>query len=156
MFSVDEIENMSLVRDLIGAGLRISLVASLTKVHPRTLRSWWKEIHGKPPSNGKLPETVLSFIKNQDDAATVSAYAALHHRFYGCTLSAGSLLTSWREFRRLCAPLDINAAYYAVRDIKVGSVTLMSCCQCKASFIYDSTKKATSRCPFCETKAIEK
>lgn len=154
MVALVELENLHLAHDLIRAGLRLSIVRGLTDIGTRTLRQWWKDIHGVRPSNGKLPETVLSFVRDLDTAAVVSAYAALHLRLRGHELSPASLLATWREFRRLCAPIDINAAYFAIRDIKARIVVLAHCNTCGAAFIYDAGSKHTDRCPFCETKVV--
>jgi tRNA G26 N,N-dimethylase Trm1 len=64
------------------------------------------------------------------------------------------LLAVWREFQRLCAPIDINAAYFAVRDIRARIVVLAHCKVCGAAFIYDAGSRYTDRCPFCETRVV--
>jgi hypothetical protein len=155
MVVLSQLEGLQYARDLIEAGLRLSIVRALTDVNTRTLRQWWKDIHGVRPPNGKLPETVLSFIRDSDSAAVASAYAAFHVRLRGTDLAPESLLTVWREYQRICAPIDINCAYFAIRDIRAGFVVLARCRQCKASFIYDTGSKHTDRCPFCEMKPVE-
>jgi hypothetical protein len=154
MVALTELDNLHLARDLIRAGLRLSIVRGMTDIGARTLRQWWKDIHGVRPSNGKLPETVLSFIRDLDTAAAISAYAAIHLRLCGQDLSPASLLATWREFQRLCAPIDINAAYFAIRDIRARIVVPARCSTCRAAFIYDTGNKYTDLCPFCETRVI--
>lgn len=105
-------------------------------------------------SNGKLPETVLSFIKDRDSAARLSAFAALHQRIFASDLTTTSLMTTWREYQRICGPLDINAAYFAARDVRVKIVMLVQCQVCNAAFIYDAGSKHTDHCPFCETSVV--
>ncbi|TXF13552.1 FlhC family transcriptional regulator [Pelomicrobium methylotrophicum] len=154
MVGLAELGKLQLAHDLIHAGLRLSIVRALTGVGTRTLRKWWKEIHhGKRPPNGKLPETVLSFITDHETAAVVSAYATFHIRGYN-DLSAASLMAAWREFQRICAPIDINVAYFAVRDIRARIVVLADCNTCRARFIYDVGSRHTDRCPFCDTRVI--
>lgn len=154
MVALAELENLRLAHDLVRAGLRLSIVRGLTDIGTRTLRRWWKDIHGVRPSNGKLPETVLSFIRDLDTAAVVSAYAALHLRLRGRELTPEGLLVTWREFQRLCAPIDINVAYFAIRDIRARIVVLARCNTCSAAFIYDAGSRYTDRCPFCETRVV--
>jgi hypothetical protein len=154
MVAAANLETLHLAHDLIRAGLRLSLTRGLTDVGTRTLRQWWKEIHGARPSNGKLPETVLSFIRDANSAALLSAYSALHLRLYDLDLAPESLLSAWREFQRLCAPIDINAAYFAIRDIRARIVMLPYCTVCGAAFIYDAGSKHTDRCPFCGTRVV--
>ena len=154
MVALVELESLQLAHDLIQTGLRLSIVRGMTRIGTRTLRHWWKEVHGVRPSNGKLPESVLSFIKDKDSAARLSAFAALHRRVNGMNLSAASLLTTWREFQRICGPMDINAAYFAVRDVRARIVMLSQCPVCHATFIYDAGSRHTGQCPFCDTKVL--
>jgi hypothetical protein len=154
MVALANLETLHLARDLIRAGLRLSIVRWRTNFGTRMLRQWWKEIRGVRPSNGKLPETVLSFIRDVDSAALLSAYSAFHLRLRGHDLSPESLLVVWREFQRLCAPIDINAAYFAIRDIRARIVVLTRCDVCCAAFIYDAGSKHTDHCPFCETRVV--
>jgi len=149
-----ELENLQQAHELIRAGLRLSIIRGMTRIGTRTLRQWWKDVHGVKPSNGKLPETVLSFIKDRDSAARLSAFAALHQRLFASDLTTTSLMTTWQEYQRICGPLDINAAYFAARDVRVKIVMLVPCQVCNAAFIYDAGSKHTDHCPFCETRVV--
>lgn len=154
MVELAELEKLRLAHALIQAGLRLSIVRGMTGIGTRTLRQWWKDVHGVRPSNGKLPESVLSFIKDKDSAARLSAFAAFHRRLYGSELTPESLLTTWREYQRLCGAIDINAAYFAVRDVRAWIVSLSRCRACHAIFIYDAGSRHTDRCPFCDTRVL--
>jgi hypothetical protein len=156
MVDLAELQKLHLAHALIQAGLRLSIVRGLTRIGTRTLRQWWKDIHGAKPSNGKLPESVLSFIKDKDSAVKLSAFVAVYKRLnYGIVISPENLLATWREFLRICGTIDINAAYFAVRDVKVGIVVFSRCDQCNAGFIYDAGSRYTDRCPFCGTKIVD-
>lgn len=152
MTTLDELKKLKDACDLIRAGMRPSIVRGLTGVSSLTLRKWWKDIHKAKPSNGKLPETVLSYIKDYDSAAVISAYAAFHTRLRGKELTPDGLLATWREYSQICVPIDINAAYYAIRDIRAKIVVIAKCSVCNAAYIYDVSSKHTCRCPFCKTK----
>jgi len=154
MVELAELQKLRLAHALIQAGLRLSIVRGMTGIGTRTLRQWWKDIHGVRPSNGKLPESVLSFIKDKDSAARLSAFAAFHRRLYGSELTPESLLTTWREYQRLWGAIDINAAYFAVRDVRAWIVSLSRCRACRAIFIYDVGSRHTDRCPFCDTRVL--
>ncbi|MEO1767673.1 FlhC family transcriptional regulator [Thiobacter aerophilum] len=154
MVELAELENLQLAHALIRAGLRLSIVRGMAGIGTRTLRQWWKDVHGVRPPNGKLPESVLSYIKDKDSASRLSAFVALHRRLHGSELTPESFLTTWREFQRICGPIDINAAYFAVRDVKVGIVAFPRCDQCNAGFIYDAGSRHTDRCPFCDTRVL--
>lgn len=154
MVALTDIETLQHAHDLIRSGLRLSIVRGMTRIGTRTLRQWWKEIHGVSPSNGKLPETVLSYIKDRESGARLSAFAALHQRLFPDELTTTSLLVTWREYQSICGPIDINAAYFAARDARVSIVMLVPCRECNAMFIYDAGSKYTDYCPFCETKVV--
>ena len=154
MVALTELGNLQLAHDLIQAGLRLSIVRGMTRIGTRTLRQWWKDVYGVSPPNGKLPESVLSFIKDKNSAARLSAFAAFHKRLYGSDRSPSGLLTAWREFQSVCDPVDINAAYFTVRDIRARIVMFVPCKSCHAGFIYDSGSKHTDHCPFCDTRVV--
>ena len=86
MVGLCELENMQLAQQLIRARLRLSVIRALTDVSTLTLRQWWHDIHGVRPANGKLPETVLSFIKDVEMAARLS------HLQFSTSASMGQLL----------------------------------------------------------------
>lgn len=168
MSCLSHLNNLIIARDLISAGLRLPIVGRLTGVGTRILRKLWKEIHGTSPKNGRLPDTVLSFIEDYDSAAKLAAFVAIHKTIYGVSVPASvddklnhlsltpqSLLSAWREFQIIStANLDINAAYYAVRDVSIQIVMFIKCRTCDARFIYDPRKKYTECCPFCKAIAL--
>ncbi len=147
MVALVELESLELARDLIQAGLRLSIVRGMTRIGTRTLRQWWKDVHGVRPSNGKLPESVLSFIKDKDSAARLSAFATLHRRVNGVNFSAATLLTTWREFQSVCGPMDINAAYFAVRDVRARIVMLSHACGTSAGISTWSGQRLARKSP---------
>lgn len=154
--SIDCLEMLDMAKQLTEAGLRLSLIHSLTKVGTLTLRGWWNDIHGAKPPNGKLPETVISFIDGKAAAQVLSAFVVSYKSKYGLQISPASLLAGWRSFNRLFSEkedaLDINAAYYAIRDVRARIVTMTKCNACRRSFIYDTASRHTGACPFCEAK----
>lgn len=154
MVALADLENLRQAHDLMKVGLRLSIIRGLTRIGTRTLRQWWKDIHGVKPANGKLPETVLSYIKDRESAARLSAFAVLHRRLFNKDLTASTLITAWREFQDVCGPIDINAAYFAARDVRVKIVLLSECRTCSATFIYDTGNKHTTKCPFCNTPLL--
>ncbi|WP_436078818.1 FlhC family transcriptional regulator [Acidovorax delafieldii] len=137
--------------ELIRGKMRLSIVQSLTGLTIRPLRTMWKEIHNEGPSNGKLPESVLSYMVNQAMAAGISTFTSLHLRQHSpnAPITAEGLLATWSTYQRLCGPMDINAGYYALRDVRADFVSFPRCTCCDAHFIYDPGSTLTSRCPFC-------
>lgn len=156
MFQATELMKYTQAQVLIGAGLRLSIIRGMTGLGTRVLRAWWWEVRQEKPPNGKLPETCLSFIKDKAaNAAILSAYAAFHQRLYGDRLDVDTMLTSWRHYQEITGQsVDINAAYYTLRDIRAAIVLLVPCQGCGLKYIYDRGGKQTSQCPFCRTTVI--
>ena len=153
MVALVELANLDLAHRLVRAGMRLSVIVHMTGVGVRTLRAWWKEIHGTRPSNGKLPDSVLAFIEDREDAAKLAAFACFYRALYGPAVNGDHLLDACERFRWLCGPIDINAAYYAVRDVRAGIMHLVLCPECDAKYLYDEHRRRHGdRCPFCGTR----
>jgi len=162
---IQEIQNIQVACDLIESGLRLSLVSSLSGVESRVLlRDLWKEIYGHRPSPGKLPDSVIRYIKNYQTAAELAGFVSFYRsiqesqgalneiRNFNLVLNPLTLLETWKEFKKLTGTcIDINAGYYVVRDIIFEVVLYVTCGSCSASFIFDPSKRHTERCPFCRT-----
>ncbi len=160
---IKDIENIKIACELMESGLRLPLVNSLSGIdNKRLLRGLWNEIHGCRPSPGKLPSSVVSYINDYQSAADLAGFIALYRSIYrnkinsseytGAVLDPSALLEAWNEFGKLGRPsIDINAGYYAVRDVMFNIVLYTPCKTCTASFIYDPAKRYTERCPYCKT-----
>lgn len=160
---IQEIQNIQVACDLIESGLRLSLVSSLSGVESRgLLRDLWKEICGHKPSPGKLPDSVVRYIKDYQSAAELAGFVSLYRSINGSQrhvatgsrllLNPKTLLETWREFKGLTGvSVDINAGYYAVRDVMFKLVLYPNCRTCSAFFIFDPSRRHTERCPFCRT-----
>jgi hypothetical protein len=151
------IQTWSLAQTLVGAKLRLSITASVTGLSSAMLRKLWRETHGISPTPGKLPESASSFIKTSKDAARLSTFAALHLSHHGkVDSSAEKLIESWRAYQSLMGEtLDINAAYYVLRDIRAGLIDVVTCSGCGARYIFDGSFDLTKRCPFCAKNKIK-
>lgn len=150
MVSLNDLERMQQTRMLIQAGLRLSIVRDLTGESVKLVRTWWKEIHNTKPQNGKLKESVLGYIKNKKMAADLSAFAVYYQKAYGIgPPTAKTLITAHADFTEIFGPIDINAAYYVIRDLEHHFIVIRRCHDCYASFIYDTGSAATESCPFC-------
>lgn len=141
---------------LIEGGMRIALVHSLTGLPMRLLRDMWSGIHGELKPPGRMPYNSIAYIKNgqsvTDLATVVSVYLCAEKER---RTSIESFLTAW-EVAMITVDsgsnLDINAAWYAVRDVKAGIITWCRCNRCGASYIFDSriTRKSDG-CNYCGT-----
>lgn len=142
---------------LIESGMRIALVHSMTGLPMRMLRDLWSAIHGELKPPGRMPYNSIAYIKNGQSvtglAMVVSVYLYAEKERKSIV---ESFLSAW-EASQLSADsdsnLDINAAWYAVRDVKAGIITWCRCNRCGASYIFDTkmTRKSDG-CNYCGTK----
>lgn len=152
MTTLAEIKQLTIATELIRRKLRLSIVGSLTGVSQRTLRLMWKEVHGEGAPNGKLPESVLSYITNNKIAADVAAFLGMYTHQFGDVkqFDAERLLSAQNACARLGLEVNIMLAYYALRDMRAGFIELPKCHCCGAKFVFDSSGgRHSERCPFC-------
>lgn len=154
-----QIAKWNLAKQLIEAGLRLSIVHSLTGLSTTPLRKLWRDIHNQMPRKGKLPETCMAYMRNRNEAAALSAYVGVHVMMFGeATNSPYDLLTSWRAhlvmMRGQEVKLDINAAYFALLDVRRKTVNFIRCSGCGGQYIHDQGSHLTDRCPHCHTSPL--
>lgn len=156
---IAKLEQLQYARELIQAKLRLSIVAALTNLTLEPLRKMWKEIHGERSPNGKLPESALSYVKTVQMVRNLSAIVLLHQRLHNTKeITPRNLLQTWRAYNALLGQvdpsnrLDINATYYALRDVRSNQLTVMKCNNCRISYIYDRELSLTSHCPYCKSE----
>lgn len=144
----------SLIRD----GMRIALAHSITGVSWRMLREVWEACHGEdntPP--GRMPGDTIAYINSGQSplalATVVSVYlsAEKEHRS-----PVDAFMSAWevaKLFSEGPAAIDINAAWYAVRDVKSGLISWGHCKNCKAGYLLDTKQtKKIDCCPYCGTQ----
>lgn len=154
-----KLESFQLASELIQAKLRLSIVAALTDLTLEPLRKMWKETHGERSPNGKLPESALSYAKTVQMVRSLSAIVLLHQRLHNTKeITPRTLLQTWQAHNDLLGAvdkthiLDINAAYYVLRDVARNLLTVMHCNNCKIAYIYDRELSLTSHCPYCKSE----
>lgn len=157
MTTLAQLDALTTASKLIGMNLRLTIVGALTGVSDRTLRKLWREIHGKSSSNGKLPESVLSFITSRQAAADIAAFMGVYLHQCGPvkTIDPNKLMHALELCSRMSMNININIAYYGLRDLRAGFISFPKCSGCGARFIFDTEKKHTNRCPFCNQSPIK-
>ena len=156
----DDIYFMNRLRaiTLVREGMRIPLVHAMTGVAWRYLHKIWLDSYGETASlPGRLPVNTISYIKYRQSplmlSTLVSVYLAVEKRAKTQAASHAEMFIHAWESRYLFAEggnsIDINAAWYAIRDVKSGLVSWVSCKQCKATYIFDTELRETSNCPYC-------
>ncbi|MDO8933073.1 MAG: FlhC family transcriptional regulator [Rhodocyclaceae bacterium] len=153
MLSPDQLEIHRVANELIRLKLRVPIVHYLTGIHSKPLRLRWRQLHKESPPNGKLPDSVRSFITDAMLVAKLSSFVALYNRLDDCdgkSVTASMLLRAWEMHGRVgSGDLDINAAWYAIRDVRAKIVMWQRCPQCQAGFIYEPNESHARSCPFC-------
>ena len=85
----------------------------------------------------------------------MSTFAALYFRLekiYPKKNQAELFFTAWQSrlfFDGECEDLNINVAWYVIRDIKTNKVLWYECGCCKTQFVDNYKQKTLSSCPFC-------
>jgi len=153
LLSPEELENHRLAHELIRLKLRLPIINYLTQIHQKPLRRQWHAIHHESPPNGRLPESVRPFITDSLSAAGLASFVAMFNRLDGGNakkVTAAMLFRAWgMHFRMAHRELDINAAYFAIRDVRANIVEWRRCGRCQTHYIFDVTEFHARSCPFC-------
>ena len=153
LLSPEDLERHRIAHELIRLRLRLPIVDHLTGINIKPLRRLWNAMHPDSPPNGRLPESVRGFITNSFTAAELASFVAIYSRLAPNGenhIDASLLLRSLDMHHRLAhRQLDINAAYFAVRDVRAKIVDLRRCRRCQTSFIYSVSAFHMRSCPFC-------
>lgn len=110
-------------------------------------------MHGESPPNGRLPESVRPFVTDPLSVAELSSFVAMYNRLdHGDErkVTASMLLRAWEMHCRVGRrDLDINAAWYAIRDVRSRIVEWKRCGRCQTCFIYEVNETHARTCPYC-------
>ncbi len=154
-----QLEEMDRYRDayaLVRRGLRVTIISALTGLRPHYIQKMWQEVHGVSSIKGQLPASVHAFIKSLEGAAKVSGYTAfalskgIEQGAVEQALTAKALLKSVEEYEWLAGlSIDINLAYFALRDVVTRIVEWRRCAFCGAGHMYSLASISLRGCPFC-------
>jgi len=153
LLSPEELENHRIAHELVRLKLRLPIVNHLTQIHIKPLRLRWREIHSESPPNGRLPESVRPLIVDAITAAELAGFVAVYQRLDRANdtrVSAMMLLRGEMHLRMAHRELDINAAYFAVRDVRAKIVEWRRCGRCQTFYIFDINEFHARSCPYCE------
>lgn len=141
---------------LLAEGMRIVLVQSITGMPQRQLSKIKSAYHDTDIPAARLPTSVASFIKAGQSTMILSSLVSTFLATKGQESEvAAGFISAWKA-AKLCAgsqQIDINAAWYAVRDVKAGEIAWAKCNECLAGFMPDLfSAKTADCCPYCGTK----
>ncbi len=149
----NEIERFRDARDLVKLGMRVSIISALTGVTPHLVKKMWKDTYNQVSPSGQLPTSVHVFVKDAVTAANLSgfvAHCAMKYADLKLALTARNIIIAQQQYRRLAGcEIDINTAYYALRDVAARLVEWKHCCTCDAHYMYLVRSFPLRACPFC-------
>ncbi len=158
-----QFKNQIAATRLVIEGMRIPLVHSLTGISCKQLSCVWRAEKGDDAVlPGRGVTGVLSYLKkstNQKLHIALSTIAGMYfiiEKSHPRSTHAEIFLLAWqsRYFFVEDEEIDINAVWYAIRDIKATELHLSECPRCHSSFIYDFNIEEISRCPFCSQQNL--
>jgi hypothetical protein len=151
--SPEQLLNFKVAHELIQHKLRITIVHRLTKIPLRPLRLRWRQLHNESATGGKLPDSVRAFIDNAMMLANLSSFVAIYNYVDGNdgkAITPAMLLRVWELHCRFGnCNLDINAAWFAIRDVRSKIVGWQKCSCCQTSFIVEPNTPHARSCPYC-------
>lgn len=158
------IKNLISTTTLVREGMRTTLVHAMTGADWRTLRKIWQDIYGETTTRpGRLPVNTFAYLRQGQTSlllsTIVAVYLTVEKRANPQTASPAEMFLQAWEARKLFIEsgmeIDINAAWYAIRDVKAGLVSWGRCRQCKATYIFDTEFRETNNCPYCGERDIK-
>lgn len=150
---------------LLGAGYRTTIVALETGLNGQYLRQLHKEITGRPPSPGQLPEAdaiVHSRRALVEGSLLMGLYADIGgpnvyrqvnldalSKAYGAYLQARqeALLPDTKPWRLL----TLNEGWVLARDLRSRQAALKRC-SCGCLYLMVSRQRVHLKCPCCDIK----
>lgn len=150
--------------ELIRDGMRLGIIHSITGISRHTLREFSCTIHGQNCNQGgRQPDNTIAFVKAGQPLLELSTAVAIFHCVESDSKSPmDAFVTTWRAVKLLregTKPrlIDINAAWYAIRDVKAHLILWKRCDVCKANYISgDNLPKTDRNCPYCKTMSAAK
>lgn len=154
-------QTQSYASTLIRDGMRIALVHSITGIARGHLLDLRKAIHGDDaPMQGRMPNDTMAYIKSGQSPVALATVVAVYfgaERKHRSPVEA--FMDAWsvaKLFADGTTPIDINAAWYAVRDVKSGWISWGFCRNCKAGYLLDTKQtKKTDSCPYCGEQKLK-
>jgi len=163
MSALAEHAQLALAIELLRRGARTSIVHQETGVSRAKLRTLYREIRGRSPPSGQLPESAAVFVTSRHRQVQVSLFARLYEAMGGpriyqaldirMVMAAHTLYAEMVAGPGVAPSLDINGAWMIARDLRSGAATLHPCRRCDAPFIVCQQADRLPKCPICAERA---
>lgn len=152
-------EHWDLAHSLVTKGMRLPLVHALTGICPSRLRNLHKSVNGKSAPPGRTPENAHAMIKTRDQAIEAAKFLNYYDLaimrqgkvFDGSQAVNPKVLLSAYEIYALTTdvPLEINLAWYIIRDLGSGQLSARRCSKCGILYPFAHGNEVLQSCPVC-------
>jgi hypothetical protein len=136
-------ETLALV--MLQHGARVGIVHWATGLKSTVLAGWYRQLHGRAPPRGPLPDSAGSMIRTRTEHAAASLFGVVYaeHRrdgAHGRIIDPHGLVRAYELYLALIAGppagvLGINQAWIVARDLRAGLAAITWCPSCEAPYI---------------------
>lgn len=142
---------------LLRHGARVGLVHWATGLKTSVLAGWYREIHGRAPPRGPMPESTGSMIRTRTEHLFASLFGVI---YAGQQKGSGServidtrtLVRAYEIHLSMTdepeTTLTINKAWIIARDLRAGLASVAWCRTCEAHYI-ELRESILTGCPLC-------
>lgn len=156
---MEESQSWELACNFVNCGMRLPLIHSLTGICPSRLRHLHKKVNGTSAAPGRTAEIAHVLIKNRAQAMQAAKFIN-YYNFIGGYQDNGSI--GWRSvdpkvmlaaylfyLRTTNTPIDINLAFYIIRDLSSNRMESRRCPKCGIMYVFAHENEALQTCPMC-------
>jgi len=165
----DLARNLAVAEKMILLGARPSIVSSMCGIHIRDARDYYEEIHGGRSPSGMQPFDSYWILRSAHNCIHASIFHGFYERmrrehaghreaeifvaaykvYHGTVNNTADPIPADR--RKGQERLDINRAYYIVRQYRNKETVFENCPRCKSYYLVIANYPAAFRqCPLCE------
>ena len=126
-------------------GARVGVVHWATGLKSTVLAGWYRQLHGRAPPRGPLPDSAGSMIRTRTEHAAASLFGVVYaeHRRDGAIgrmIDPQLLVRAYELYLALidgphAGVLGINQAWIVARDLRAGLAAIAWCPSCEARYI---------------------
>lgn len=144
-----------MARALVEMELRPGYITRWLRMRESEVRKIWHQVHHRPPSRGKMPESINFAYIQGEKCIQASLFTASWIRLRRVSDEATAFIRSWtiyqKEFGRQCI-IDANRAWLLARNAQDGYIHFATCPTCAHRLIYDPFGNAWRwTCSVCKT-----
>lgn len=144
-----------MARMLVEIELRPGYITRLLHIRESEVRRIWQQVHHRPPSRGKMPESVGFAYVQGAKCVQASLFTASWIRLHRVFNDAIAFIRSWAIYQKEFGQhrvIDANRAWLLARSAQDGYIHFATCPTCAHQLIYDPFGNAWRwTCSVCKT-----